>query len=74
MNTCFIDSTNNAFQKILKFFVRRNSTVLDLTYGRGLSWQNMDTDYRIIKVDKRKLFKDVIKSDFNEYLNKKEGS
>jgi len=72
MNTCFIDSTNNAFQKILNFFVKKHSIVLDLTYGRGLSWRNIETDYRIIKVDKRKLFKDVIKSDFNEYLNKKE--
>lgn len=74
MNTCFIDSTNNALQKILKFFVKKHSIVLDLTYGRGLSWRNAETNYKIIKVDKRKLFKDVIKSDFNEYLNKKESN
>ncbi len=74
MLSCFQGSTNTVFQYILKFFCKKNSTVLDITYGRGLSWENPKEDrgYEIIKVDKRKLVDDVIKVDFNKYLKKKE--
>ncbi len=74
MLTCFQGSTNIIFQKILNFFVKQGSVVLDLTYGRGLSWENLKGNYKIIKVDKRKLFEDVIKTDFNDYLRKKESN
>lgn len=70
MLTCFQGPTNIVFQIILKFFVKPNSTVLDITYGRGLSWKSLEESYKIIKVDKRKLFEDVIKMDFNDYLEK----
>jgi len=74
MLTCFQGSTNTVFQHILKFFVKPQSVVLDITYGRGLSWKDLKEEFRIIKVDKRKLFEDVIKADFNEYLKKKESA
>ena len=74
MKTCFKDSTDNAFKKILRFFVKKDSIVLDLTYGRGLSWKKVEKDHKVIKVDKRKLFAEVIRSDFNEYLKKKKSS
>lgn len=72
MLTCFHGSTNNVLQKILKFFVKEGSTILDLTYGRGLSWKDIEENHKLIKVDKRKLFEDVIESDFNDYLKKRE--
>lgn len=74
MLTCFQGSTNTIFQYILKYFCKKDSTVLDITYGRGLSWENPKEgfSYNVIKVDKRKLSKDVIKADFNKYLKKKE--
>jgi site-specific DNA-adenine methylase len=58
----------------LKFYCKKESTVLDITYGRGLSWENPKEDrgYKIIKVDRRKLADDVIQSNFNKYLKKKE--
>ncbi len=68
MLTCFQGSTNKVFQKILKHFVKEGSVVLDITYGRGLSWVDLKGKYILIKVDKRKLFDDVIKADLNEYL------
>ncbi len=74
MLTCFQGSTNIVFQKILKFFVKEGSTILDITFGRGLSWKDLKENYKIMKVDKRKLFDDVIQSDFNDYLNKKESN
>ena len=74
MLTCFRGSTQAVFQKILTFFVKKGSIVLDLTYGRGLSWRGIKRDYKIIKVDKRKLFKDVIKADFNEFLKRKKSN
>lgn len=73
MLTCFQGSTNEVFQHILKFFVKSHSIVLDITYGRGLSWKGMKEEYKIIKIDKRK-FKDVIQMDFNKYLKKKEAN
>jgi len=74
MLTCFQETTNLAFQNILKFFVKQNSLVLDITYGRGFSWKNLKETYKIIKIDKRKINDDVIQSDFNDYLLKKEDS
>jgi DNA modification methylase len=74
MLTCFQGSTNIVFQRILNFFVKEGSIVLDITYGRGLSWKDLKENYKIIKVDKRKLFDDVIKADFNDYLKKKESN
>lgn len=74
MLTCFQGSTNVVFQSILEFFVRPSSIVLDITYGRGLSWEDLKKNYTIIKVDKRKLFDEVIQIDFNKYLNKKESN
>ena len=68
MLSCFQGPTNIVFQKILKFFVKQNSLILDMTYGRGLSWQDIQEKYNLTKVDKRKLFDDVIKSDFKDYL------
>ncbi len=68
MLTCFQGPTNIVFQKILKFFVKQNSVVLDITYGRGLSWKDLKENYTITKIDKRKLFGDTIKTDFNDYL------
>ena len=75
MLSCFQGSTNTVFQYILKFYCKKNSTVLDITHGRGLSWENPKEgfSYNVIKVDKRKLADDVIQSDFNEYLKNKEG-
>ncbi len=74
MLSCFQGSTNTVFQYILKYFCKKNSTVLDITYGRGLSWENPKDgfSYNVIKVDKRKLADDVIQDDFNKYLKKKE--
>jgi len=72
MLTCFESSTNVAFQKILRFFLEENSIILDITYGRGLSWNNLNGGYNLIKVDKRKTSKEVIQMNFNEYLTKKE--
>lgn len=74
MLTCFQGSTNIVFQRILNFFVKDGSIVLDITYGRGLSWKDLKENYKIIKVDKRKLFDDVVKADFNDYLKKKESN
>jgi len=74
MLTFFQETTYNAFQKILNFFVKENSTVLDITYGRGLSWKYLNKNYKIIKVDKRRLFKDVIQSDLKDYLRNKKNS
>ena len=74
MLTCFQGSTNEVFQKILKFFVKPDSLILDINYGRGLSWVDLKEKYTIIKVDKRKLFNDVIKADLNDYLKKKESN
>ena len=73
MLSCFQGSTSTVFEHILKFYVKKDSKILDLTYGQGLSWdwfKNKPNDYRykLIKVDKRKLFDDVIQSDFNIYL------
>jgi DNA modification methylase len=72
MLTCFSGPTHSVFQKILNHFVKKESVVLDITYGRGLSWKNAKKEYKVIKVDKRALFKDVIRADFNEFLRKKE--
>ena len=76
MLSCFQGSTSTVFQYILKFYCKKESTVLDITYGRGLSWENPKEDrrYNIIKVDKRKLTGDVIQTDFNKYLKKKESN
>jgi len=74
MLTCFESPTNTAFQKILKFFVKKESIILDITYGRGLSWKNIEEDYKLIKVDKRKFFNDVIKANLNDFLKEKEDS
>ncbi len=74
MLTCFQASTNVIFQRILRFFVKENSIVLDITYGRGLSWDDLKESYVVLKVDKRKTFEDVIQADFNDYLKNKDGS
>ncbi len=73
MLSCFQGSTSTVFEHILKFYVKKDSTILDLTYGQGLSWDWFKTKpnehrYKLIKVDKRKLSEDVIQSDFNEYI------
>lgn len=74
MLSCFQGSTSTVFQYILKFYCKKRSTILDITYGRGLSWENPkeDREYTLIKVDKRKLADDVIQSDFNTFLKNKE--
>lgn len=70
MLTCFESPTDLFFQRILGFFVRPDSIVLDLTYGRGLCWKNIFSKYRVIKIDKRKFFPEIIQIDFKEYLKK----
>jgi len=74
MLTCFNGKTNFVFQRILNFFVKENSKILDLTYGRGLSWEGLQKEYKIIKLDKRKLGEDILVTDFNDYLQNKENS
>lgn len=72
MLTCFRGATNVVFQKILDFYVKEGSIVLDITFGRGFSWKNLKNTYKIIKVDKRNVSNDVIQADFNDYLKRVE--
>lgn len=68
MLTCFDGTTNFVFQKILNFFVKKDAKILDITYGEGHSWRNINSEHILTKMDKRKLKKDVIEADFNQYL------
>lgn len=71
MLSCFQGKTNKVFQHILRFYCKKKGKVLDLTYGRGLSWEDCEQEYDLIKIDKRKL-PDVIRADLNNYLKEAE--
>lgn len=54
MLTLFYGSAPLAFQKILKYYVDPPSKILDITYGKGKSWegfQNISGKYQLVKLD-----------------------
>ena len=71
MLSCFTGSTNKIFQHILRFYLRKRktiNTVIDITYGEGHSWKDLERPYEIIKVDRVETGDDIITADFNDYL------
>lgn len=72
MLTAFNIHSSKVFQYLVNKFAPKDGIVLDLTYGRGLSWQGFENkkNLNIIKVDKRKTENDVIQMDLCLYLEK----
>lgn len=58
MLTFFHGSASLAFQKILKYYVNPPSRILDITYGKGKSWEGFQksalSEYHLVKLDIKK--------------------
>jgi len=59
MLTLFYGSTSFAFQKILKYYVKPPSKILDITYGKGKSWEGfqkstLSSEFQLVRLDIKK--------------------
>lgn len=59
MLTLFYGSASFAFQKILKYYAMQHSRILDITYGKGRSWEGfqkstLSGEYQLVRLDVKK--------------------
>lgn len=60
MLTLFYGSASFAFQKILKYYIKPPSRILDITYGKGKSWKGFQkrsassSEYQLVRLDIKK--------------------